>query len=84
MRKPPVNMEPWRKSKDEIMTIALRKGWFSVPRFLYRAESMDQKCRELVKEGKLKLDRRHREADVRTLVYVPVREAPPAPPSSGA
>ncbi|CCG43214.1 hypothetical protein [Magnetospirillum molischianum] len=54
MRKPPVNMDPWRKNKDEIMAIALRKGWFSVPKYLWRAEGMAKKCRELVKEGKLR------------------------------
>jgi hypothetical protein len=65
-----VDMTPWRISKDCIMEIANRKGWFGVPRYLYRAEGMTKKCKELVKEGKLKRARKKDDRD--TMVYVPV------------
>jgi len=67
-----VDMTPWRISKDRIMEIADRKGWFGVPKYLYRAEAMAKKCRELVKEGKLKRDRKKDDRD--TVVYVPVKD----------
>ena len=63
---------PWLISKDEIMTIAVRKGWFGCPRYLYRAEKMGRKCRELVKEGRLvRAPRNHPQSSTDTIVYVP-------------
>jgi len=76
MSKPRVNMTPWRKTKDEIIAIALRKGWFSVPRYLYRAEGLTKKCSELVKEGRLKRDPHHDQADSKNVVYVPLTKEP--------
>lgn len=69
-----VDMTPWRISKEEIMEIASRKGLFSVPRYLYRAELMARRCQMLVKDGKLKRVRNHPQADSRTVIYVPVNE----------
>lgn len=64
-----VNMAPWLISKDEIMAIAIRKGWFSVPRYLYRAEKMALKVKALVKEGRLR--RCNKLSSSKEVVYVP-------------
>ncbi|OYD80956.1 hypothetical protein CHT98_28580 (plasmid) [Azospirillum brasilense] len=69
MRKPPVNMAPWRLSEDEILAIARRKGRFEVPRYLWRADAMRTKCRQLCEAGALRRLRPRRVAD--TLVFVP-------------
>lgn len=65
-----VDMTPWRIGKDEIMTIATRKGYFSVPRYIYRAEPLFRTCRKLVKDGRLKISRELSSRD--ECVYVPI------------
>ena len=64
-----IDMGPWRISKDEILAIARRKGRFAVPRYLWRAESMARKCREMCRDGLLKRSRRLSSRD--EVVYIP-------------
>lgn len=69
-----VDVTPWLIPKDRIMEIANAKGWFGVPRYKYRAETMARRCRELVNDGKLKRTCRHPEAGRDVIIYVPVKD----------
>lgn len=68
-------------SRDEIMEIAERKGYFFVHRHRYRHDRLRNQCRRLANEGRLYLapawavKKRFRDDPRTALYYIPTKEA---------